>query len=347
MIMNQATPEGAGLAWGLSTDPHWLKKYYDKSVLSILIIIMFSMGCTIQWKELTYHLSRPWSVLAGLFSQFVLLPAASFALMKAFSLQGYFALGMLILSCSPSGTTSNIFTYYLDGDVPLSISMTVCSTVVAMLMMPFNMWMYGHTLETGSGITIPYIKMVRSLAYITAPAGIGMLVFYKFPKLAPYITRLGSMAGFAMIGISQVMIFIIYPNIFTAVPVKLFIAVAILPVAGMLVGYLFAAITKRPNKARRTISIESGIQNVGMAITVVTLTIDKFQEQALVFPLCYSYCMLSMCVTGCIAYNVYTKFFAAKYEIDSEKKVPPQIAVDASTTSSSNAGLSAISVPSR
>ncbi|XP_022643404.1 solute carrier family 10 member 6-like isoform X2 [Varroa jacobsoni] len=294
-----------------------------------------------------HHLSRPWSVLTGLFSQFFLLPATSFVLMKTFNLQGYFALGMLILSCSPSGTTSNIFTYYLDGDVPLSISMTVCSTVVAMVMMPFNMWLYGRTLETSSGINIPYVKMVRSLAYITAPVGMGMLIFYKFPKVAPYITKLGSMAAFAMIGVSQVMIFIIFPNIFVAVPSQLFVAVSVLLIAGLLVGYLFAMVTKRSNKACRTISIESGIQNVGMAITVITLTIDKFQEQALVFPLCYSYYMLFMCVSSCISYNLYMKFCAAKYVIDDEKKVPPRIAVDAWVPSSNNADLTTTSIQSR
>ncbi|XP_028967251.1 ileal sodium/bile acid cotransporter [Galendromus occidentalis] len=309
-----------------SSEPHWLKKYYDKSVLSILVLIMFSMGCTIRWKELMHHLRRPWSVMAGLFSQFVLLPATAFLLMKTFSVEGYYAVGMLILACSPSGTTSNIFTYYLDGDVPLSISMTVCSTVVAMLMMPFNMYVYGHSLENNSEVNIPYLKMVRSLMYVTAPAALGMLVFYKFPKVAPYITKLGSLAGFAMIGVAQVMIFLIYPNIFSTVPAKLFIAVAILPIAGLVVGYIFALVTNRPAPARRTIAIESGIQNVGMAITVVTLTIEKFQEKALVFPLCYSYCMLSLCASASIAYNLYMKFSAELLEEeDEEKKVPPRI----------------------
>lgn len=67
--------------------------------------------------------------------------------------------------------------------------MTVCSTIVAMLMMPFNIWVYGHSLENNSGVSIPYLKMVRSLMYVTAPAALGMLVFYKFPKFAPYITK--------------------------------------------------------------------------------------------------------------------------------------------------------------
>lgn len=62
--------------------------------------------------------------------------------------------------------------------------------------MPFNMWLYGRTLETSSGINIPYVKMVRSLAYITAPVGMGMLIFYKFPKVAPYITKVSGPFSF-------------------------------------------------------------------------------------------------------------------------------------------------------
>ena len=78
--------------------------------------------------------------------------------------------------------------------------MTVCSTVVAMIMMPFNLYVYGNSLENSSEVNIPYLKMVRSLMYVTAPAGLGMLVLYKLPKFAPYVTKVSWLFPFSVEG---------------------------------------------------------------------------------------------------------------------------------------------------
>lgn len=121
-------------------------------------------------------------------SQFVLLPLSAFLLIKVLGLGILHATGLLLLACSPGGVTSNIFTYFCEGDISLSIAMTTCSTLVAMLMMPVNLYMYGQSLNQ-EDVVIPYGKMALSLISVTCPVLFGMLVHWKFPRVAAHLTK--------------------------------------------------------------------------------------------------------------------------------------------------------------
>lgn len=121
-------------------------------------------------------------------SQFVLLPFAAFLLIQFLQINALHAAGLLILASSPGGVTSNVFTFFLEGDISLSVTMTGFSTVVALIMMPLNVWLYGRSLETES-VVIPYAKMTMSLFVLTAPVVLGTLVHWKFPRTAAVITK--------------------------------------------------------------------------------------------------------------------------------------------------------------
>jgi len=149
--------------------------------------------------------------------------------------------------------------------------MTGFSTVVALIMMPFNVWLYGRSLET-EAVVIPYSRMTFSLFFLTAPVVFGTLVHWKLPKLAQALTKIGSFAGFAIIVVCQTMEVFLFPDIFTDVPVKMYAAVTLLPVMGIALGYLAALAFQLRPMIRRTIAIECGIQNVGTALAIVSLS---------------------------------------------------------------------------
>ncbi|KAH7931719.1 hypothetical protein HPB51_029747 [Rhipicephalus microplus] len=155
------------------------------------------------------------------------------------------------------------------------IAMTLCSTVLAMGMMPANMLIYGNYVDTGD-IVVPYSKMAMSLVFISLPAGLGMLFNWFCPRVAPYITKLSSTLGGLLIVVTQIMEVFIFPDIFHNIPPVLYAATVIMPAAGMMLGYLISWLLKRPDAVRKTIAIESGIQNVGMGLTIVSLSF-KFQ----------------------------------------------------------------------
>jgi len=96
-----------------------LKTMSDIVIPTTLIIIMLGMGCTIDFKKLLEHLKRPVGPAIGMLSQFVVLPLSMFGFAHALQLDSYAAIGMIVLSACPGGSTSNMFSYWADGDVPL------------------------------------------------------------------------------------------------------------------------------------------------------------------------------------------------------------------------------------
>ena len=245
-------------------------------------------------------------------SQFILLPFSAFVLIQTFEIKPLHAAGLLILASSPGGVTSNVFTYFLEGDLSLSVTMTGFSTVVALVMMPFNVWLYGRSLETET-IVIPYAKMTFSLFILTAPVVLGTIVHWKLPRFAKILTQIGSIAGFGIIVVCQTMEVFIFPDIFTDVPFKLYVAVTLLPCLGLALGYIAATIFRLESSSRRTIAIEAGIQNVGTALAIVSLSYPLHQlRQVWLFPFLYAFSMLGVCMVLAFFYQMQKRLFPRK-----------------------------------
>ncbi|KAF8785178.1 ileal sodium/bile acid cotransporter-like [Argiope bruennichi] len=284
-----------------------IKTAHDILLVILLVAVMFAMGCHITWEQLWLHVRRPIGIVIGMCSQFVLLPLSAFCLIKVLKLGILHATGLLLLACSPGGVTSNIFTYFCDGDISLSIAMTTCSTLVALGMMPLNLYMYGQNLNR-EDVVIPYGKMALSLVAVTCPVLVGMLVHWKWPKLAGYLTKIGSYAGLLIIVVCQTMEFFIFPNIFANVPWQLYFAVVILPCLGFSLGYVSGWVCRQKPQVRRTISIESGVQNVGTALTVASLSFPfENLEKVLLFPWLYAFSMTGVCIIISALYQLYVR----------------------------------------
>lgn len=99
--------------------PSLLKKLADVVIPGTLLIIMLGMGSTIEVDKLLAQLRRPLGPAIGMLSQFLVLPLSMFAFAHALQLESYAAIGMLVIAACPGGSTSNIFAYWMDGDVPL------------------------------------------------------------------------------------------------------------------------------------------------------------------------------------------------------------------------------------
>src|SRR5699024_3857857 len=143
--------------------------------------------------------------------------------------------------------------------------------IAALLLMPLNVWMYGRNLETSS-LVIPYLEMSGTLIVVTIPVLIGMFLNYRFPKVTPYITKVGVLAGFGIICFCQTLEIIIFTIIFVGVPFRLYAAVYLLPFISFFAGLIFAKLCRPDEKICRTIGIEIGIKNVGSALTIVSLS---------------------------------------------------------------------------
>ncbi|CAC5426359.1 SLC10A2 [Mytilus coruscus] len=270
----------------ISTSQSPLKIAADFSVKITLILVMLGMGNTVEIKILIGHLRRPIGIAIGMLSQFVVLPAVTFGLAHALQLPPIPALGMLVIGCCPGGTTTNVFSYWTDGDVALSISMTAVSTVLAMGMLPLNLLIYSRS-WTDQPLIIPYVNILISFGLTLGPALLGIFIRWKFPKVADVLVKVGSVAGALAILLLLTLLSIQYPFMYHSTW-RIYIGTLILPFAGFLFGYLVALLLRQDHVRCRTIALETGIQNFPLCMSLLTLTYsnDVFAEISL-FPLLY------------------------------------------------------------
>ncbi|KAM7328948.1 ileal sodium/bile acid cotransporter [Alexandromys fortis] len=259
------------------------------SVLTILLaLVMFSMGCNVEIHKFLGHIRRPWGIFVGFLCQFGIMPLTGFILSAAFGILPVQAVVVLIMGCCPGGTASNILAYWVDGDMDLSVSMTTCSTLLALGMMPLCLFLYTKTWVDSGTIVIPYDSIGTSLVALVIPVSIGMFVNHKWPQKAKIILKIGSIAGAILIVLIAVIGGVLYQSAWIIEP-KLWIIGTIYPIAGYSLGFILARIAGQPWYRCRTVALETGMQNTQLCSTIVQLSFSQ-EDLNLVFtfPLIYS-----------------------------------------------------------
>ncbi|ELK14908.1 ileal sodium/bile acid cotransporter [Pteropus alecto] len=291
------------------------------TVLTILLaMVMFSMGCNVEVKKFLEHIKRPWGICIGFLCQFGIMPLVGFILSVAFDILPIQAVVVLIMGCCPGGTASNILAYWVDGDMDLSISMTTCSTLLALGMMPLCLLIYTKMWVDSGTIIIPYDNIGTSLVALVVPVSIGMLVNHKWPQKAKRILKVGSITGAILIVLTAVVGGILYQSAWVIAP-KLWIVGTIFPVAGYSLGFLLARIAGQPWHRCRTIALETGMQNTQLCSTVVQLSFTQEQlNHVFTFPLIYSIFQLIFAAIFLGIYLIYKKYHGKNNEEFPESK---------------------------
>ncbi|XP_023234333.1 solute carrier family 10 member 6-like isoform X2 [Centruroides sculpturatus] len=262
-----------------------LKKAENILAIIFLIISMIAMGADISWNQIYKQFRKPVGPAIGLFCQFVIMPLNGFLYNVIFQFESTVAAGLLIISCCPGGAISNLFTYYLDGDVSLSVTMTTVSIVVCLGMMPLNIWIYASNTEAKK-LIIPYGNIALSLLMIVPPVILGMIIKWKATKLSVYITKWGSATTVLMIIVFGIIEVISFHHMFNLTSWKIIVTSLLSPLTGMVIGYVIAFICRNSKSACKAIAIECGIQNFTVALGIITLSFDtsrklnKIQKQS-------------------------------------------------------------------
>lgn len=245
--------------------PQYLKQVGDfqlKTLITPLLqVIMFGMGTTMSLKDFAGVVQMPKGVIIGILCQFTIMPFLGFSLAKLFGFEAEIAAGILLIGCSPSGLASNVMAYLAKANVALSITLTAIATLIAPLATPFLMEKLA-----GQFIEINFWKMVLDITYIViVPIVIGLIfnkLFYGKAKWLDRLMPLVSMAGIALI-----------ITIITAsgrdnllkIGLLLIFATFLHNTLGYLIGYWAARLLGMSEKNCRTIAIEVGLQNGGLA----------------------------------------------------------------------------------
>ncbi|KAG8593466.1 hypothetical protein GDO81_000845 [Engystomops pustulosus] len=287
-------------------DSHGTLSAIFSTILSVMLaLVVFSLGCTVEVVKLWSHLRRPWSIVTGLVCQFGLMPLIAYLLAIGFSVKPAQAVAILIMGCCPGGIISNIITYWVDGDMDLSLSMTSCSTILAMGMMPLCLFIYSHSWELAKCITIPYSNIGMALFSLVLPVGIGVYANYKWPRRAKLISKAGSVIGGLLMLVLGIASSVLYKGSWNTDSSMLTIGI-IYPLLGYVIGFCLAVIIRQPWQRCRTIALETGAQNVHMCSTVLQLSFNPQQlVQMFTFPLIYASFQLLNGLLLVAAYQLY------------------------------------------
>jgi bile acid:Na+ symporter, BASS family len=251
----------------------------EQAMLAAMIfVIMLGMGATIHKTDIAMALARRRAFLVGMLCQFGLMPLIAFLLAILFQLPPAVALALIMLGATPGGTTSNLFSYWAKGDVTLSIAMTVASTLAAIVLMPVAIAIYATEALTGD-VEIPLASIAVTLVLVTLPAFLGYLIRARNVVWAAWVEWVGSVAGMVLIAALIVNFITENSAMIAAVPVGEVMATLLLSICGFMAGFTLARYLGLDLMASKTVSLETGIQNAPLTITVIGLSFAAGEAQ--------------------------------------------------------------------
>ena len=239
-------------------------------IIPLLQIIMFGMGTTMSMQDFLGVLKMPKAVLVGLVCQFTIMPFLGFGLAKLFNFPPEIAAGVILIGCAPSGLASNVMSYIANANVPLSVTLTAIATLAAPFITPFLMQQLA-----GQYIPIDLWKMRLDIGnMVILPIGAGLIFNYFFHGKAKWLDI--SMPIISMAGIA-IIVTVITANGrdgLLQIGFSLILAAILHNVLGYFLGYLGAKLVGLNQRDCRTIAIEVGMQNGGLA-SGIALTMNK------------------------------------------------------------------------
>ncbi len=225
-----------------------------------LALVMLGMGLTLNVADFAAVLRLPGAVALGFAAQYTIMPLLGWSVGKMLALPAPFAVGLILVACCPGGTASNVVTYLARGNVALSVLMTMCSTLAAVVMTPLlTGWLAGAYVPVDAwGIFLTTAQVVL------APVLVGLLLHHRAPRLTGFVLPAGPIMS--VLVISLIVGSIIGQNA-TAIFAhggQLLIAVTLLHGGGFFLGYVLGRLSGFDLGVTRTLSIEVGMQNSGL-----------------------------------------------------------------------------------
>lgn len=246
---------------------------------SILGLIMLSMGMTLKSEDFKILVSRPWDMAIGTLAQYLLMPAIAWTLVHVLNLPRAVGVGLILVGCCPGGVSSNIMSFLCKGDVAFSVGMTSLSTLLAPFVTPILMLYLA-----GESVDVDAVGMFKSILIVTiAPVAVGFGLNKTFGHTKSWGEIIKIMPGIAVLGLAAIVGAVVSAQGagFAKSGALVFIAVFLHNSLGYALGYA-AGLAARFSKAkRRTISIEVGMQNAGLATVLASRHFPLLPEVAI------------------------------------------------------------------
>ena len=233
----------------------------------MLGIVMFGMGMTLTVEDFKSVLHHPIEVLIGVVAQFTIMPLVAWILTIIFGLPPELAIGVILVGACPGGTASNVISYLARGDVALSVSMTMTTTLLAPIVTPFLTYFLA-----GAWIDISLTSMMISIAQmVLAPVLLGVAANHFFKdyttKIQPILPLISVIAIVLLVG----GVVALSSEKLLSVGALMAVIVILHNAFGLLLGYILARLFHLDSRKSRTVAIEVGMQNSGLAASLAIM----------------------------------------------------------------------------
>ena len=245
-------------------------------VIPLLQVIMFGMGTELSLKDFANVIRMPRGIIVGVLCHYIVMPLVGFAIANIFDFPGEIAAGIILVGCSPSGLASNVMSYLARANLALSVSVTTISTLLAPLVTPLLLQLLG-----GRFVEIHFWSMAWDITKIVVlPVVTGLAFHYLIHGKFKWLDK--AMPIFSMAAITMILMIFVAAGRESLLKVGalLLLATFIHNISGYFLGYWSARLLKFPERDCRTIALEVGMQNAGMA-SGLALTMGKLATTGL------------------------------------------------------------------
>ena len=253
-------------------------------VLPILTILMFDLGLTLKPQDFKLIVHRPKPVIIGLIGQIILLPLIAWGIIKFLSSLSVasplseasslinsplFIIGIMLVACSPGGSSSNVFSMLAKGDVALSVTLTACSSIITLFTLPLIMAWVTACVGEATDIHLPIGNLlIQNIVLMVVPISIGFVVNIFREQAATKIHNVLKRIAMPALVLLVTVFFFQHKQTIVNEFASLGLTMTALILATTGCGALLAWLLKLTTKERRTLVIEIGMQNAAQAITI-------------------------------------------------------------------------------
>jgi len=249
---------------------------FSSAIVPLLIVVMFGMGMTLTWDNFKRIFKSPLVILLGFGLQYLIMPIAGYFVSVLFNLSPVMMAGVVLVGCSPGGTASNVITYLGNGDVALSITLTLTSTVLAVFLTPFFSYIIlNHVVPVPAGE-----MFLDILQIVLIPVLMGTAINSFFSKKINKIRNIFPLISTLAIVFIIAIIVALNKSKITEMNFIIVAAVMMHNLIGLSFGYFIPKLLKYDKKICRTICIEVGMQNSGLSVALAV----KFFSAAAALP---------------------------------------------------------------
>src|SRR5688500_8236333 len=234
---------------------------FKNLIVPLLQLIMFGVGTTMGYKDFGGIIRQPKAVIIGIVCQFTIMPTVGFTIANTFEFPPEIAAGIILIGCVPSGLASNVMSYIANANVPLSVTVTAIATLLAPLMTPLLM-----ELLAGEFVSVDFLTMMWDIIkMVILPICAGLLYNYFLGGKFVWLDKAMPVVSMVSIALIITIITAAGRDALIAVGGLLVLAVLIHNLCGFTFGYTISRLFGLDERSCRTIAIEVGLQNGGLA----------------------------------------------------------------------------------